>query len=389
MAKSSLNQPRAVAPRRLEQKESLQSLNHWRSVFRNYYRRCQYYGLFLLPTTTWDNSQNRGFTEDETTGLKRDIQTLAADLNGFLDCIGCYLPFDYVSDKRILEIPSNCILQTESDVSANCTENIVADVSQVNPDIACLVCPGAKICSKNATISDYNVHGQLNSDEKLRVSGNKQDLDQTNVGKTQLNKQKSESEFSALLYTLQSSKFHWRALDKSNSPKIECRWKSSTFLALIDSGAEINVLDKDFALSLSIGIVKTSETATAANKSPLEVYGQTSKPVVVECITEKGSIKLHLGVMLVVANLGIKCLLGEPAKIRNNLICLPRHKSVVIANGPDVTYVPYYQDKPKYSVVRAVSTMKLNPGESLPYYLPESFQFETCVAISPRINTIN
>ena len=446
MAESSLNQPRALAPRRLEQKESLQSLNHWRSVFRNYYRRCQYYGLFLLPTTTWDSSLNRGFTEDETTGLKRNIQTLAADLNGFLDCIGSYLPFDYVSDKlqaestciqsvwdliyelydaeistsnfldyasmgklpeetyrsyynrlvgfirqhlpkdvvevegvtvpatgekltvalldsvaihwllnidkrlvsivktefatdlktkrlsqlvkqiaqnidellirydskdqvalvksnltvdqqedkseirslvrriekletkpfkknrrgkfsfnanqtgskqcshciflnkqlgaslrtdhsselcgkrsvsvnslesvhceepaqessssssdftegekRILETPSNCILQTESEVSADCTENIVADVSQVNPNIACLVCPGARFCSKNATISDYNVHGQLISDEKLRVSENKQDLDQNSVGKTLLNKQKSESEFAALL----------------------------------------------------------------------------------------------------------------------------------------------------------------------------------------------
>ena len=91
--------PRALAPRRLEQKETLQSLNQWRSVFRNYYRRCQYYGYFLLPSTSWDSSQNRGFTTPETTGLKRDIQTLAADLQGFLDCIGSYLPFDYIGEK--------------------------------------------------------------------------------------------------------------------------------------------------------------------------------------------------------------------------------------------------------------------------------------------------
>ena len=106
MADSSLTQPRALAPRRLEQKESLQSLNHWRSVFRNYYRRCQYYGIFLLPTTTWDNTENRGFTTAETTGLKRNVQTLAADLGGFLDCIGSYLPFDYVSEKLQAESSS-------------------------------------------------------------------------------------------------------------------------------------------------------------------------------------------------------------------------------------------------------------------------------------------
>ena len=93
------NQPRALQPRRLDNQESLQSLNHWRSVFRNFYRRCPYYGLFLLPSTTWDSSHNRGFTTEESTGLKRDVETLAADLEGFLDCLGSYCPFDYVGEK--------------------------------------------------------------------------------------------------------------------------------------------------------------------------------------------------------------------------------------------------------------------------------------------------
>ena len=99
MSELQTNQPRALAPRKLEQQETLQSLNIWRGVFRNYYRRCQFYGLFLLPTTTWDNTENRGFTAGENTGLKRNIATLASDLEGFLECIGSYLPFDYVSDK--------------------------------------------------------------------------------------------------------------------------------------------------------------------------------------------------------------------------------------------------------------------------------------------------
>ena len=99
MTDLSNSQPRALAPRRLEQKESLHSLNHWKSVFRNYYRRCAYYGHFLLPNTKWDNSPTKGFTAPETTGLKRDTQTLAADLDGFLDCVGSFLPFDYVGEK--------------------------------------------------------------------------------------------------------------------------------------------------------------------------------------------------------------------------------------------------------------------------------------------------
>ena len=96
---TSLSQPRMLAPRRLEQQENLQSLNHWKAVFRNYYRRCQYYGHFLLPSTSWNSTLNHGFTTAEQTGLKRDPPTLSADLDGFLDCIGSYLPFDYVGEK--------------------------------------------------------------------------------------------------------------------------------------------------------------------------------------------------------------------------------------------------------------------------------------------------
>ena len=99
MPDSTQNLPKALAPRRLEQRESLSSLNQWRTVFRNYYRRCPYYGTFLLPATKWDNSPDRGFVGPETTGLKRDVPTLIADLDGFLDCVGSFLPFDYISEK--------------------------------------------------------------------------------------------------------------------------------------------------------------------------------------------------------------------------------------------------------------------------------------------------
>ena len=91
--------------------------------------------------------------------------------------------------------------------------------------------------------------------------------------------------------------------------------------------------------------------AQATNKLPLKVCGQMSIPVSVKCLTESGHIMLHLGIMLIVANLGVKCLLGEPAKRMNNIICFPRHKTVIVANGNEVHHVPYVLDKPKYSLV--------------------------------------
>ena len=59
--------------------------------------------LFLAPGVKWDNSVNRGFIVNEPTGLKRSPTTLASDLEGFLSCLGTYLPIDYVSEKIIAE----------------------------------------------------------------------------------------------------------------------------------------------------------------------------------------------------------------------------------------------------------------------------------------------
>ena len=103
MSQQSIHQaPKALVPRRLDQKETLNSLNQWKTTFRNYYRRCPYYGLFLLPATTWDNSPTRGFSA-ENSGLNRDIPTLVADLEGFLNCVASFLPFDYIGEKLKLE----------------------------------------------------------------------------------------------------------------------------------------------------------------------------------------------------------------------------------------------------------------------------------------------
>ena len=84
---ASSTQPKALMPRRLEHQETLQSLNQWKAVFRNFYRRCPYYGYFMLPTISWNASSPRGF-DPEPTGLKRDAVTLEADLEGFLESIG-------------------------------------------------------------------------------------------------------------------------------------------------------------------------------------------------------------------------------------------------------------------------------------------------------------
>ena len=100
------------------------------------------------------------------------------------------------------------------------------------------------------------------------------------------------STFMLQLNRLATSKFPWRDIEKSTSPKLRCSYGSTSFLALIDSGAEVNVLDKDFAISLNIEIIESSATAQAANRVPLQVYGQTSNPINLKCEAENGTAML-------------------------------------------------------------------------------------------------
>ena len=74
-------QPRALAPRKLEQVETLQSLNHWRTVVRNYFRRCQYYSYFLAPDIKWDNTVNCNTLESALPARSTPIKILNVTLS--------------------------------------------------------------------------------------------------------------------------------------------------------------------------------------------------------------------------------------------------------------------------------------------------------------------
>ena len=141
-------------------------------------------------------------------------------------------------------------------------------------------------------------------------------------------------------------------------------------------------------MSLNIGIIKTSETALAANKLPLDVFGQTKAPVTVSCPSRNGVVKLQLGIMLVVCNLGTCCIIGEPGKHRNNLICLPKQKLVLVSHGNDAHQIPYVENN-KHSLVRTVAPLNLAPGEHFAYQLPDNLKTENYVVLTPRISAIS
>ena len=63
--------------------------------------------------------------------------------------------------------------------------------------------------------------------------------------------------FSANVKNLNTSLYPWMKIQKSKSPRIRCFLKDLVVISLIDSGAEINVIDAITACNAGIEIIKT------------------------------------------------------------------------------------------------------------------------------------
>ena len=80
-------------PRQLTKTETLDSLSHWQSSVRNYFRRSKQFQEFFRRTTTWDcTADNYGLEGDDT--LDR-----ADNLESLLDTLASFLPGPYITHK--------------------------------------------------------------------------------------------------------------------------------------------------------------------------------------------------------------------------------------------------------------------------------------------------
>ena len=78
-------------PRQLEENETLDTLTHWKSHVRNYFRQDDRYTLFFLRSTKWDATKtNYGFRGE-------DAESKAANLESLLDSFTGFMPGPYLT----------------------------------------------------------------------------------------------------------------------------------------------------------------------------------------------------------------------------------------------------------------------------------------------------
>ena len=112
-------------------------------------------------------------------------------------------------------------------------------------------------------------------------------------------------------------------------------------VATADEGSELNCLDFDFASENNIPIESSSELARAAGSTKLNLIGETATEIVLYPV-HKEKIRWALGRCIVVQNLGVPILIGEPGKMDNRIRTVSHEKEIITetTSGKPVT-IPY------------------------------------------------
>ena len=88
-------------PRPLGASETLESLTHWKTNFRTYFKRDDGFKTFIKETSRWDPAQLHYGQQTETSGLKRSAAEMKEDLVDLLSTLAGFLPHSYLTKKLL------------------------------------------------------------------------------------------------------------------------------------------------------------------------------------------------------------------------------------------------------------------------------------------------
>ena len=168
-----------------------------------------------------------------------------------------------------------------------------------------------------------------------------------------------------------------RKIWKSKSPTLKAFIEKKEVSAIIDEGSEISAINDKVQLKLNIPISRTVENARAAGSQNLPIVGETTKDVSLMVPTTHGHTKWNLGQCIVVKNLGCDVLIGEPAKLHNNITTHPTlQQATSISHDCIKNIVPYSNnDMPSMSCINNVtSSITVYPKQKVLVNIPSQLQ---------------
>ena len=213
-----------------------------------------------------------------------------------------------------------------------------------------------------------------------------------NQGCFNINVELEDPSFGALISNIKTRINRFR---KNESPTFICEINDHNCVCLVDEGSMINCCSFEFSKKADIPLENFHCSALGANKTPLVVVGITRYDVIAQVIgTSSSSCKIKIAKLIIIKDLGVDILLGQPAKIDNCIVTIP-HKSLILFKSIDnadqkVSY-PLRNNKELklHAVMRVKNSVTIFPGEQYTHHLPNQFMMQKKALITERPSNLS
>ena len=177
---------------------------------------------------------------------------------------------------------------------------------------------------------------------------------------------------------------------KAKSPTIAALLYGTKIICTSDEGAELNCIDYAVVLSNNIPFTVTKQTAAGAGSTKMCLMGETTSNVCLQVCSKKHDIKWNLGKLVIVKNLGVPLLIGEPGKRDNTIITIPQESILTKDVSGNLVTLPYHASQGHDSgfirqfLCTVPEATTLYPNETISVPVPTTFV--GCVAaVTPRL----
>ena len=158
---------------------------------------------------------------------------------------------------------------------------------------------------------------------------------------------------------------------ESKNKSLPIIWNNEQLIMIIDEGAEVNCVDAAVVKRVGCQIFPTHQSASAAGKSKLNIFGTLPDNTISRSVFENVSVPINIGDALVVQDLGVDLLLGEPGKCRNKINTISDKKLISAQLDDKILHTPYFKLTSKsFYLCRAPSTTTIYPGQHYQVNLP-------------------
>ena len=195
----------------------------------------------------------------------------------------------------------------------------------------------------------------------------------------------NENKIDAMVFYLSSG------IEKMRSPTVWALLQGEKIIINIDEGSELNCVDADLIHRLKLQIIPTVTGARSAGSFKMKIEGKTKQPVLLDIVTPDGNARINLGCCLVVKNLGVEVLIGQPGKFNHQIVTMPHSSTMSFKDMDGDSHCCPTLDGdllknalvPK-SIMRVEEDTYVFPGEKLTHRLPQTFKTFSQIVVTPR-----